>query len=392
MKYDFDQIIERRDTASIKWDFAHAFLGCGDALPMWVADMDFLCPQPVINALVERSRHGIFGYSGNTDSFYKAIIGWMNRRHGWAVEKEWISTTPGVIPALAFSIIAYTNPGDRVLIQTPVYRPFFEVIEANGRVVVENPLINDIDRYEMDFADMEAKLSQGISLAILCNPHNPVGRVWTEEELRKFGELCLAHNVPVISDDIHYDIVFKPHRYRSLATLDERFKSNTISCYAPSKTFNLAGLSTSFIVIPNGEMREKFDQVRFQTGVYIGNLYGTLGLEKAYEEGEEWLEQLLDYLRNNLKIIREYLQENIPQIKLIEPEGTYLAWLDCRALWLTDAELEKFWFEKAKIAHDPGTIFGTNGSGFARLNFACPASVLITALDRLKWAVKGLNE
>ncbi len=390
MKYNFDRIIERRDTASIKWDFADAFLGCGDALPMWVADMDFMCPQPVIDALLERTKHGVYGYTGHTEAFHNAIMNWLERRHGWKIEKDWICTTPGVVPALAFSIMAYTKPGDRVLIQTPVYRPFFEVIQANEREVVENSLIYRDGSYFMDFEDLEKKLKEGVSLVILCHPHNPVGRVWNEDELRKFGELCLKYNVPLISDDIHSDIIFKPNRYTPIAKLDDRILQNSITCFAPSKTFNLAGLTASFIVIPDKEMREKFNNVLFRTAVYIGNLYGAIGLQSAYDEGEEWLEQLLEYLAGNLCYMKEFFIDKLPQIKLIEPEGTYLAWLDCRELRLSDKELELLWFEKAKVAPDPGTIFGENGSGFARINFACPRSVLKTALDRLKQAVEDL--
>ncbi len=389
MKYNFDEIIERRDTASIKWDFADKFVGAGDALPMWVADMDFKCPQPVIDALIERSKHGVFGYSGSTDAFYSAIINWLKRRHGWQVEKEWICTTPGVVPALAFSVMAYTKPGDRVLIQTPVYHPFFDVIELNGRVLAENRLVCRDGKYFMDFEDLERKLRDGVSMAILCHPHNPVGRVWGEDELRRFSELCLQYDVPVISDDIHSDIVFTPNRYTPLATLGDDHLHNTVTCYAPSKTFNLAGLTASVIVIPDQAMREKFVEVLFRTGVYIGNLYGAIGLEKAYDEGEEWLEQLLEYLKDNLGFMREFLAEHLPQIELIEPEGTYLAWLDCRALGLSDDELKALWFEKAKVAPDPGTKFGYIGSGHMRINFACPRKVLGTALDRFKHAIEG---
>ncbi len=391
MKYNFDEMIERRDTASIKWDFADVFVGAGDALPMWVADMDFKCPQPVIDALIERSKHGVFGYSGHTEAFYNAIINWLKRRHGWQIEKEWICTTPGVVPALAFSVMAYTKPGDRVLIQTPVYHPFFDAIELNDRILVGNPLTNRDGRYYMDFDDLETKFREGVAMAILCHPHNPVGRVWNQDELRRFGDLCLQYNVTMISDDIHSDIIYKPNRYTPLATLGDDYRNNTVTCFAPSKTFNLAGLTASFIIIPDKQMREKFVEVLFRTGVYIGNLYGAIGLEKAYDEGEEWLEQLLDYLQANLDFLRDYLAENLPQIEMIKPEGTYLVWLDCRALGLSDDNLKALWFEKAKVAPDPGTKFGNDGSGFMRINIACPKKVLETALDRFKQTVGELK-
>lgn len=380
MKYDFDRIVPRRGTNSTKWDSRAA-----DILPMWVADMDFQSPPAVIEALRRRVDHGIYGYSFPPESCYEAIIDWFRRRHGWEIKREWITFSPGVVPGLNMLIRCLTRPGDKVIVQRPVYYPFFAAIENNGCHILNNPLKYDSGRYTMDFEDLEQKVQDPrAKVLILCSPHNPVGRVWTKEELTRLGKICLENDVIVISDEIHCDLVYKKYKHTCFASICEEFLANSITCFAPSKTFNLAGLETSVIVIPNPKLRQEFQNVVLPR---TPNLFGTVALEAAYRHGEDWLDQLLDYIEENLRFLKEYLATRIPRIKVIEPEGTYLAWLDCRDLGMDAQSLEKFMLEKAKIWLDEGYIFGPEGQGFERINLACPRAILREALERLERAI-----
>ncbi|MBA7483108.1 Cystathionine beta-lyase PatB [subsurface metagenome] len=394
MKYNFDEIIDRTNYHSVKWDELKTNFGDfpKGVLPMWIADMEFRSPQPVIEAIKKAAEHGIYGYTSRPDSYYKAIIDWMDRRHNWKIKKDWITYSPGVVPALSLIIRAFCQPGDKVIVQPPVYYPFFRVIENNGCHRVNNPLKLSNKKYFMDYDDLERKIDDPrVKLLILCNPHNPVGRVWQKEELIILGEICLEHNIIVVSDEIHADILFKGYRHIPFASISPAFAHNSITCTAPSKTFNLAGLKTSSIIIPNKKYYKIYENLLDSLSLGGNNTFGLVALEAAYRDGEEWLEQLLSYLNENLKFLMKYFKERIPKIKVIRPEGTYLIWLDCRQLGLSAKDLSNFMIKKAKVALDDGDWFGTEGKGFMRINIACPRSFLEEGLKRIERAVNSLK-
>lgn len=390
MKYDFDSIIERRGTNSLKWDFSKEVFGSEELLPMWVADMDFLTPKKIEEAIEKRVEHGVFGYTGKGEAYYKSIINWVDKRHGWDIKKEWILSLPGVVPTLSAAILSFTKPGDKVLIQTPVYHPFFTVIEGNERVKVENRLIQGKDSYEIDFKDLEEKLSQGVKMMILCNPHNPVGRVFKKEELIRIGEICKRHNVIIVSDEIHSDIIYKGHKHIPIASLSKEFSDITITCIAASKTFNVAGLSASAAIISNDGLREKFSKTADTLGIGSSNLLGGVALEASYTYGEEWLENLIWYLEGNRDYLLDFVKKRIPKIKAYKSEGTYLVWLDCRGLNMNSDELNHFMIKNAKVGLNNGTSFGTGGEGFMRINIGCPRKLIQEGLERIEKAVNNL--
>jgi len=389
MNYNFDRVIDRYNTNAIKLDSTKSIFGTDDVLPMWVADMDFEAPQRVIEALVTKAKHGIFGYSDGTESYYEAVMGWMSRRHNWRIEKDWICFSPGVVPALLWIVRAFVKPGEKVVLQSPVYPPFFRSIESNGAELLNNPLKLENGQYVIDFVDLEEKLKSGAKMLILCNPHNPVGRVWRREELMKIGELCLQYHVMVVSDEIHSDLVYPGQKHIPYAALSEELAMNSIVCTAPSKTFNLAGLQTSNIIIPNPELRLIFKEMLARNGMSHPNIFGLVAMEAAYNEGEEWLVQLLDYLKGNLNFLLQYLERNVSRVKVIVPEGTYLVWLDFRELGLKPKALQAFLLKNARVAMNAGYTFGPGGEGFERLNIACPRSVLQEGLERIARAVNS---
>jgi cystathionine beta-lyase len=389
MNYDFDRIVERIGTGCSKWDGLQERFGTRDALPMWVADMDFPSPEPVLEALRQRVEHGVFGYPILTDSYFQAITEWYQRRQGWHIEREWIAHAPGVVPAISMLIEALSEPGDKVLIQPPVYYPFMRVIRETGRSIVENPLVLRDGRYEMDYGDLEAKLAAGVKLLILCSPHNPVGRVWSELELRRLAELCVQYDVTIIADEIHGDLIYPGFRHTPLASLDEAFAERTVTCVAPSKTFNLAGLQTAVVVASNERLRRAYLQTQRRRSAAGANVFGLVAAEAAYRYGDEWLDQLLSYLRGNVDLVDSYIAEHIPEIRVVRPQGTYLVWLDFRALGLETRQLDEFCLREARIAFDEGHIFGTGGAGFMRMNIGCPRSYVEEALDRLRKAVSA---
>ncbi|GAB6138483.1 MalY/PatB family protein [Halanaerobaculum tunisiense] len=382
--YDFDQVIDRKNTNSLKWDKYNG----EDILPMWVADMDFESPPQVKDALANRVDHGVFGYAGDYDQYYKAIVNWMEQRQQWQIKKDWISISPGVVPALNMLVRSLTNPGDKVIIQPPVYYPFYQVVENNGCHVVENPLQFTGQQYQMDFSDLEQKIDNRVKLLILCSPHNPVGRVWTREELNKLGEICIENDILVIADEIHSDLILPGNEHTVFASLAEEFAQNCVVCNAPSKTFNLAGIQTSNIIIPNAQLRHLFETALESNGLGRPNVFAIPALQAAYNHGQEWLDELLVYLQANLEFLQDYIAENIPQIKVIEPEGTYLFWLDFRQLGLDDKQIKRLLFKDARLILNPGDIFGEQGRGFQRINIACPRSLLKEGLERLNRAVK----
>lgn len=388
---NFDEVINRKHTNSLKYDFAVRRGKPENLLPLWVADMDFKVSGKILEALHERVDHGIFGYSEVQDDYFEAIRDWMEKKHRWNVESRWLIKTPGVVFALAMAVQAFTDPGDGVMIQQPVYYPFSEVIEDNDRVVVDNSLyLGEDGKYHMDLEDFERKAEKfHVKLFLLCSPHNPVGRVWSREELEKLGEICIRRDILVVSDEIHQDFVFEGE-HLVFANLSEELKNRTITCTSPSKTFNLAGLQISNIFIANQKLRQRFRRQVAAAGYSQLNTLGLTACEAAYRNGEEWHDQLMEYLKANVSYIREFLKEKIPKVKLIEPEGTYLVWLDFRELGLTEGEREDLIIKKAGLWLDSGAMFGPVGEGFERINIACPRSILEQALGNLEQAIKTL--
>lgn len=390
MNYNFDQIIERENTNSEKWNFNKKNFGVEDVLPMWVADMDFPAPQPVIEALIRRAKHGIYGYSSGTDRYFQSIINWMSKRHDWKIERDWITFSPGVVPALHWIVKAFTSPGDKVLVQAPVYHPFFRAIKNNDCEIVNNPLSFEQGQYVMDLADLEQKIDPSVKLLFLCNPHNPVGRVWQKEELIRLGEICLKNKIIIVADEIHSDLIYKGYKHVPFAGLSEELAQCTIVCTSPSKTFNLAGLQVSNIIIPNPELRKAYRNILTLNNINSPNTFAITAMEAAYSEGEEWLEQLLTYLEGNLDYLTEFITRGIPKVKFIKPQGTYLVWLDFRDVGLEPMALKNFMLHKAKVALNEGYIFGEGGEGFERMNIACPRSLLTQGLERIENALKDL--
>jgi cystathionine beta-lyase len=390
MKYDFDKMTDRRGTNCLKYDFAAERGKPEGILPLWVADMDFPTAPGVLERLQKAVDHGIFGYSEGKDDYFQAVAGWYEKHFDWKVSRSWLVKTPGVVFALAMAVQAFTKEGDAVLLQQPVYYPFSEVILDNHRELVNSPLKLVNGHYEIDFEDFEQKIVEHqVKLFLLCSPHNPVGRVWKEWELRKIGEICLKHSVLVVSDEIHSDFVRPGHKHIVFASLSPELADITVTCTAPSKTFNLAGLQVSNIFIPNHDLKVKFKKAITRIGYSQVNLMGLLACQAAYEDGEEWLQQLKEYLEGNLQFVKNYLEEKIPEIKLIEPEGTYLIWLDFRSLGMTEEEREELIVKKAHLWLDSGAMFGVDGEGFERINIACQRKTLQQALDQLE---KALHE
>ena len=391
MRYDFDTIHNRKNTNSLKYDFARERGKSEDLIPLWVADMDFRVPDEVVKALKEKAEHGIFGYSEPKDDYFEALENWFFTRHSWKVDGRKFVQTCGVVFAISVLIRTITNVGDSVLICQPVYYPFAQTIIENGRKLVVSELKSKDGFYSVDYEDFEKKIRENdVKIFVLCNPHNPVGRVWTREELTRIGRICLENDVFVISDEIHCDFTYEGNRHTVFATLGREFEENSAICTAPTKTFNLAGLHISNIYIYNDLIRQKLVKQLDRQGYSQSNIVGLVACQAAYTYGAEWLDELKEYLADNLAFVREYLRENIPEIKLIEPQGTYLIWLDCRRLRLTDRELSRFIQDQAKLWTDDGYIFGAGGSGFERINIACPRSILKTALENLKRAVENL--
>lgn len=392
MQYDFDTPIDRTHTWSIKHDFKKENGKADDILPLWVADMDFRSPDSVVEALKKAVDHGIFGYSRADESYFDAVAAWYQKRHHLTLQPEWMTCTPGIVFALSIAVRAFTQEGDAVLIQPPVYHPFSRAILRNKRTLVENPLVLKDGHYEMDLEDLEQKvLDEHVKLMILCNPHNPVGRVWTREELTALADICLRHHVYVISDEIHGDFVWQGHEQTPYAAISEEACLHSMMCTAPSKTFNLAGMATSNLFIPDPEMRRKFRSELLDVGQENMNRLGLFACRAAYEGGGEWLDQLIGYLAGNLALVRDFCKNRVPQIQLVEPEGTYLAWLDCRELGMTDDELMAFFSDEAKVWLDPGTHSGEQGSGFMRFNLGSSRSVIAQALDQIEAAWKKRN-
>ncbi|MBR0515992.1 MAG: pyridoxal phosphate-dependent aminotransferase [Eubacterium sp.] len=382
---NFDEIIVRKGTDCLKYDFAVRRGKPEDVLPLWVADMDFRTSSYIEDAVIERTKHGIFGYTEVGERYFKAIAGWQKRHHNWDIRPEWLIKTPGVVFALAMAVKAFSEPGDKVLIQQPVYYPFTEVIEDNGRVRVSNDLyLGDDNRYHIDFEDFEKKIAENdIKLFLLCNPHNPSGRVFTREELERLGDICLKYNVTVVSDEIHNDIIFKGE-HTVFASIKKEFEDISLICTSASKTFNLAGMLISNIFIPNRQLRRRFRQEVNAAGISQLVTLGLTATEAAYDHGDEWYEAMLSYVGKNIEFVKKYTKDNLPNVNVIDGEGTYLLWLDFRKTGIDTAELDRRVVYDAKLWLDSGAIFGASGEGFQRINVAAPRAVIKECLDRIK--------
>jgi cysteine-S-conjugate beta-lyase len=391
MKYNFDEIIPRENTNSVKYDYRKGYFGTEDVIPLWVADMDFRTPDFIINTIKNRANHEIFGYSLKPDSFYDSVIHWVKKRHNWNIKKDWISFSPGVVPALAMCVLTFSNPGDKVILQSPVYHPFFSTIKNNGRQILNNPLKFENGYYTMDFEDLEKKIDSQARMLLLSSPHNPVGRVWNKKELEQLGNICVKHNLIIIADEIHSDLILKKYSHTPLASITEEIAKLTITAIAPSKTFNVAGLSSSALIIPNKDLIIKFNRTLDNLHVGMGNIFGIAGMEAAYTNGEEWLEQLLDYLQDNYNFVKEFIHQRIPKIKVIPLEGTYLLWLDFRECGIEQLKVREFLISKAKVGFNDGASFGYGGSGFQRMNIASPRKILEEALLRIESAFKEIS-
>lgn len=386
MKYDFDELVPRKGTNSYKWDTVKD----EDVLPMWVADMDFRTAPAIVGALQKRVEHGIFGYTKVPPAYYEAVVNWFRRRHAWLIEKEWIVYTTGVVPAISAIVKALTVPGDRVLVQTPVYNCFFSSIRNNGCEAVANPLIYANGTYRIDYDDLERKAADPkVKLLLLCNPHNPVGRVWTRQELRRIGEICIRNRVLVVADEIHCELVFSGHVYIPFASISEDFREHSVTCISPSKAFNLAGLQIANIVAADTDIRMKIDKAININEVCDVNPFGVEALIAAYNRGEDWLEELKHYLSVNYNYLRAYFDEYLPEFPVVMLEGTYLVWVDCRGVGLSSREIADILLEKEKVQVNPGSLYGEAGEGFIRLNIACPREKLIEGLNRLKRGLKS---
>jgi cystathionine beta-lyase len=388
-RYNFDEIIDRHGTNSVKWEGMTKMFGREELFPMWVADMDFKVPQEIVEAIKMRAEQGIFGYTFRPENFYNSIIGWMARRHNLDIKREWIVDGAGVVSALTIAVLAYTKPGDEIIVQPPVYYPFFRIIKNNGRIIVNNPLKFENKRYSMDFEDLRKKITSRTKMVILCNPHNPVGRVWNHQEIGELLDICDKNDLILASDEIHSDFVYEPNTHTSVLSFYS--KANTVTFLAPNKTFNLAGIPSSIVVIPDKRLRDEFEITLENLDVETSNIFSIVATQAAYTYGDEWFDALLEYLTGNLKFLESFLDKEMPKVELIKPEGTYLAWLDFRRFGLSDENLSNLIIKKAHLALDDGNLFGIGGSGFQRMNIAMPRELLLTGLEKLKNALGGVE-
>lgn len=390
MSYNFDKKIERKKTDSRKWNNLTEVYGSEDLLPMWVADMDFESSKEIKDAFKERVDHGVFGYPYLDDSIYNSIISWTKKRYNWDIKKEWILFTPGVVAGLSIGINNIGQEGDNVIVQSPVYPPFYRVLDNNKRKLNVNPIKFNGEKHVMDFEDLESNINTRTNLMMLCNPHNPVGRSWTYEELSQLGEICIKNDITIISDDIHADLTLKGIKHIPIASISDRLADRTITLMSPSKSFNIAGLFTSIAIISNEELRKSFEESIEKLEIGHVHLFGALGLETAYSKGERWLDQALIYIEDNIDFAIEYIEKNIPQISLVKPDATYLLWLNFKELGKSDEEINKALLEVGKIILNEGSFYGQGGKGHFRINVGCPRSTLEDGLARIKKAIESL--
>lgn len=390
MKYNFDTIVDRSNNFAAKWSEMDKKYGTNDLLPMWIADMDFKAAPCIVEAIRNRLDQEIYGYTTRPDSYNESIVNWVSKRFGWNIKKEWLIFSPGVMPSISLIIQELTDKNDKIMIQEPVYSPFNGIVKANDRELVISPLIKEENgNYVMNYAEIEANIKD-VKLFILCNPHNPVGRVWTKEELIKLGDICIRNNVKVISDEIHCDIILKGHKHTPFGSISEEFAQNSITCMAPTKTFNIAGLQMSQVILPNEDDYNKLDTAFTRIDIKRNNAFSLVATEAAYNHGEDWLDEFLEYLEGNIDYAVKYIQDNIPTLKVNKPEATYLLWVDFSKLGKSDDEIAKALVEKGKIALNNGPSFGIGGSQFQRINLACPRSMVEEGLSRIKTAVESI--
>ena len=390
MSYNFDEVVERRGTNCIKYDRLEQFCGNAEALPMWVADTDFRVPDFIMEAIRERAGHEVLAYSFRPESYHQSIVDWMKKRHDWEIQREWISFSPGVVPAITMLIMALTHEDDKVIVQPPVYFPFFTCVKGSGRKMVENPLKLVNGRYYFDFEDLKAKIDDQTKMLLLSSPHNPGGMVWTREELAELGRICKEKGVIIVSDEIHSDLIYPGHKHVPLPSISEELAEITVVCMAPNKTFNIAGLSSAFLVIPQKKMRVRYERLLNVLHVHGGNIFGTVATEAAYTQGEVWLGELMEYLQGNLNYLNEFMEEHLPKVKVVQPESTFLVWMDFSEYGLSEKEMKEVLVNQAGVALNVGSTFGTGGEGFFRMNIGCPRSILQEGLERIEKALRVL--
>lgn len=386
MNYNFDEIIDRSNTDCVKYDLRQLFFGTENVIPMWVADMDFRTPDFIMEAVRARAEHEILGYSIRPESYFTALTGWLKRRHNWEIQKEWIAFSPGIVPAVNMAVLAFSKQRDKIIVQPPVYFPFFDAVKKHGRKLVFNQLIMENGRYRMDYENLEQLCRDGARMLILSNPHNPAGNAWTSVELRQMADICLRYNTLIISDEIHSDLVNRGFKHTVLASLSSEIAAQTITMTAPSKTFNIAGMATASVIISNPVLMKKFYKVLDAVHVEQGNIFGNVASEAAYSHGDVWLEQLLDYIDHNISTLTDFAEKHLPMVQVIRPEATYMAWLDFSKTGLHGKALKKFVIEQASLGMNEGIQFGPGGEGYMRMNLACPRQTLLQALEQLKQA------
>lgn len=391
MSWDFDVPVPRENTHCVKYDLRKEVFGTGDVIPMWVADMDFKTPGFIINAIKRRLGHEILGYSFRPESYYTSIINWLKVRHDWRIEKEWLCYSPGVVPSLNLCTLAFTRPGDSIIVQPPVYFPFFSAVENHGRKLVYNQLIEKDGKWMMDLESLSELADDSTKMIIISNPHNPVGRSWSAGELAKLASLCLEKNIIILSDEIHCDLMIPGNTHQPLAKLSEETAEITVTCIAPSKTFNLAGLSTSSVIITNPVLRKYFISKIEHLNLGSGNIFGNEASAAAYSEGAEWLDELMDYINGNVEYVCNYLEQNIPEIVPFRPEATYMIWLDCRKLGMKGKELQDFFVNRAKVGMNEGSTFGPGGEGFMRMNLATTLETVKRAMEQIEKAISSIR-
>ncbi len=391
MKYNFDEIIDRHNTGAIKIEKCKALFGTDDLIPLWVADMDFRTPEFITNSIIQRLEHPILGYTTACEDYYQSVLNWIEHLHHWKVERQWLGFLPGIVPGLAFSVNAFTQPNDEIIVQPPVYPPFLNVPTKNDRKVVYNPLKEINGRFEMDFDDLERKITGRTRLFILCNPHNPGGRAWDKDTLIQLAEICYKHGILVVSDEIHSDMALPGNRHTPFATASELAEQNSITYMAPSKTFNMAGLISSSYIIPNKDIRKKFSEYLENSELANGNIFAYFAARAAYQNGTEWLKQMIDYIQGNMEYVVDFLHQHVPQIKPMIPQASFLIWLDCSGMNMNSNEIQDFMVKKAKLGLNKGITFGPGGERHLRLNIGCPRSVLIEAMSLLKKAMDEIG-
>jgi cysteine-S-conjugate beta-lyase len=389
--WNFDEPSNREGTNCIKYDLREEIFGVKDVIPMWVADMDFKTPDFIIKSLQNRLDHEIFGYSFRPPEYFLSIIDWIERRHNWSVEKGWICFCPGIVPALNLCTLAFTQPGDSIIVQPPVYFPFFSAVESHGRKLIYNRLNESDGKWVMDYDSLVAGIDGKTKMIIISNPHNPTGRVWSQDELNKLADICLKNNILILSDEIHCDLILPGFRHTPVASLNEKISENTITCIAPSKTFNLAGLSTSSVIISNPVLRKAFHRIVENLHVGNGNIFGTIASIAAYSHGHQWLDALLDYIDHNIDFVENYCNKMIPEIIPVQPEATYMIWLDCRKFGMTGKELQNFFVNRAGVGMNEGSTFGPGGEGFMRMNLATTHQTVMRAMEQIEKAVSSLR-